>query len=54
MSRHQSKSEKKPNDEKQLQRDPYEVLGVSHNSIDQEIKISYKKMPPSEFPFLSS
>lgn len=38
-----SKSEKKEA-EKQLRRDPYEVLGVLKNSTDQEIKSAYRKL----------
>ncbi|CAK8536951.1 unnamed protein product [Lathyrus sativus] len=44
MPGRRSKSEKKDDDEKQLRRDPYEVLGVNRNSTDQEIKSAYRKM----------
>ncbi|CAI9756260.1 unnamed protein product [Fraxinus pennsylvanica] len=43
MPGHRSKTAKKEG-EKQLRRDPYEVLGVNINSTDQEIKSAYRKM----------
>ncbi|KAF8086752.1 hypothetical protein N665_0613s0021 [Sinapis alba] len=43
MAANRSKSEKK-DAEKQLRRDPYEVLGVLKNSTDQEIKSAYRKL----------
>lgn len=44
MPPHRSKSEKNDGMAKHLRRDPYEVLGVSRNSKDQEIKSAYRKM----------
>ncbi|XP_048318893.1 chaperone protein dnaJ 16 [Ziziphus jujuba] len=43
MPAHRSKSEKQDS-AKPLRRDPYEVLGVSRNSNDQEIKSAYRRM----------
>ncbi|KAL4590227.1 hypothetical protein LXL04_003153 [Taraxacum kok-saghyz] len=43
ISAHRSKSEKNE-EENQSRRDPYEVLGVSRSSRDQEIKSAYRKL----------
>lgn len=43
MPGHRSKSDNR-DASKQTRRDPYEVLGVSRNSTDQEIKSSYRKL----------
>ncbi|GMH01655.1 hypothetical protein Nepgr_003494 [Nepenthes gracilis] len=44
MPARKSKPEKLDAAAKQLRRDPYEVLGVSCNSTDQEIKTAYRKL----------
>jgi DnaJ-domain-containing protein 1 len=41
MPAHRSKQDEAA---RQVRRDPYEVLGVSRNSSDQEIKSAYRKM----------